>query len=60
MGKKVITILPSNILLIWTYAHSTGLDKQNIWRKIVYIFLPLIFNICFGWEIKYFLLHTLN
>ena len=26
----------------------TGLDKQNIQRKVVNIFLPISFNICFG------------
>ena len=26
----------------------TGLDKKNILRKIVNIFFPIIFSICFG------------
>ena len=26
----------------------TGLDKQNVQRKFVNIFLPINFNICFG------------
>ena len=26
----------------------TGLDKQNFERKIVNIFLPISFNMCFG------------
>ena len=38
--------------LNWTYDFSVldidiGLDKQNFERKIVNIFLPLSFNICF-------------
>ena len=28
--------------------YSTGLDNKKIQRKIVYIFLPIIFSICFG------------
>ena len=27
-----------------------GLDKQKKYRKIVIIFLPISFNICFGWS----------
>ena len=27
---------------------SIGLDKQSVQRKIVIIFLPIIFSICFG------------
>ena len=27
---------------------TTGLDKQNLHHKIVNIFLPINFNICFG------------
>ena len=26
----------------------TGLDKQNFQHKVVNIFLPISFNICFG------------
>ena len=28
----------------------TGLDKQKNSRKIVNIFLPIIFSVCFGWS----------
>ena len=28
--------------------NHTGLDKKNTERKIVNIFLPISFNICFG------------
>ena len=27
-----------------------GLDKQNCLRKIVNIFLPIIFSICYGYS----------
>ena len=30
------------------FANCIGLDKQNFERKIVTIFLPISFNICFG------------
>ena len=30
------------------FSQFTGLDKQNFSAKIVNIFLPIIFSICFG------------
>ena len=38
----------ANFLLYYLWCISTGLDKQNIQRKIVNIFLPINFSICFG------------
>ena len=32
----------------YPFGEYTGLDKQNFQRKIVNIFLPIIFSICFG------------
>ena len=49
IGKKAV-----NIHIDWANAvkailnHNRGLDKQNFQCKIVNIFLPINFNICFG------------
>ena len=39
-------LLSGTFLDLWEV--YIGLDKQNFLRKIVNIFLPIIFSICFG------------
>ena len=46
MSQDCELVLSSDCMLI---IHSlTGLDKQNFERKILNIFLPISFKICFG------------
>ena len=53
LGSDINPLLQNNAFQMtpstyYVYENIIGLDKQKFQRKIVNIFLPINFNICFG------------